>query len=74
MFRIVAVSVNGGESRTGPEFITPTDAQNYVVREFRSVTSYWQVWIENSDGERVWRGYRNGYNGTGELWVWELVP
>lgn len=74
MFKVVVVSVNGGESTGRQEFVNPPLAQAHVERELRGLSSYWQVWIENSDGERVVRGYRSGPGGTGEAWTWERVP
>lgn len=74
MFKVVVVSVNGGESTGQQEFVNPPLAQAHVERELRGLTSYWRVWIENSDGERVVRGTRSGPNGTGNNWEWVRVP
>lgn len=74
MFTAIVVSINGGESRMRGEFTSPALVQEYIKRALTNVTSYWQVWIENSDGERVVRGVRDGYNGTGKNWTWSRVP
>lgn len=73
MFHIITTSVRGHEDRARGEFHRPGDAKVHVARELRGVSSVWQVFVANSDGERVLRGWRAGRNGTGERWAWEFV-
>lgn len=41
-----------------------------MIRELRGLGVYWQVQIVNEVGTVVRRGFRSGYNGTGEHWTW----
>jgi hypothetical protein len=54
----------------GTRFGTVAEIEQMVPRELRGISSYWQVQIVNEHGAVVHRGFRSGYNGTGDRWTW----
>lgn len=73
MLKIISVSVNGGESPERREFSTLDEIKAYVPREYRGLSSYWQVRVVDASGATVARGFRAGPNGTGERWTWRAA-
>ncbi|PMR62167.1 hypothetical protein C1A38_05390 [Verrucosispora sp. ts21] len=85
MLRVLYVSIRGDRSLVGgptlaadadvpadvgTRFGTVEDIERYVARELRGLSVYWQVQVVDGAGEVVCRGFRSGYNGTGEHWTW----
>ncbi|WP_410814860.1 hypothetical protein [Micromonospora sp. 067-2] len=54
----------------GTRFGTIAEIERFVPRELRGIGVYWQVQIVDEAGAVVRRGFRRGYNGTGEHWIW----
>jgi hypothetical protein len=48
--------------------------QRHVRTELRGLSAYWQVQVVDEAGTVVRRGFRSGYNGTGEQWTWREEP
>lgn len=72
-FTVEVVSVRGHSTRMPGDFATQAQARDRIKSELRGLSCYYQAWIKNGNGERVARGYRGGYNGTGENWVWRQM-
>lgn len=71
MYRLLVCSVNGGKYTLPVEFLLLDQIKHYTLTTLRTLTCYWQVFALNEKGERVLRGYRDGYNATGKNWIWE---
>lgn len=85
MLRLVYVSVRGHKclvggptldadadvpADMGTRFGSVTEIERFVLRELRGLSAYWQVQIIDEAGAVIHRGFRSGYNGTGERWTW----
>lgn len=65
-------SYDNHESPARERFATLPELRSYVQRDLRGISSIYQVRVYDAQGVRIGRGYRSGYNGTGNRWVWEL--
>jgi len=88
MLRVLYVSVRGHKCLlggptldadavppgVGTRFGTIEQIERFVRRELRGLGVYWQVQIVDDTGVVVRRGFRSGYNGTGEQWTWRAGP
>ena len=72
-YTLTIVSVNGAEYPSAGTFASTEEAQRYIPRSFRGLSSYWRVWIWQG-GHRVVKCTRSGPGNTGERWVFEPVP
>jgi hypothetical protein len=58
----------------GTRFGTIAEIERMIARQLRGVSSYWQVQTVDEHGAVVHRGFRSGYNGTGDQWTWRTEP
>jgi hypothetical protein len=85
MLRLLYVSVRGHKcllggpvldadadvpAGVGTPFASHGQIERYVRTELRGLSVYWQVQVVDEAGKVVRRGFRSGYNGTGEHWTW----
>lgn len=85
MLRLLYVSVRGHKcllggptldadadvpAGVGTPFASLAEIERHVRTELRGVGVYWQVQVVDEAGAVVCRGFRSGYNGTGEQWTW----
>jgi hypothetical protein len=85
MLRLLYVSVRGHKcllggptldadadvpAGVGTPFVSVGQIERFVARELRGLGVYWQVQIVDEAGTVVRRGFRSGYDGTGEHWTW----
>jgi hypothetical protein len=54
----------------GDVFTDHRAIEHHVHAELRDLSAYWQVQVVDDTGTVVRRGFRSGYNGTGEQWTW----
>jgi hypothetical protein len=58
----------------GTRFGSLAEIFRYVPQELRGVSAFYQVQVVDHHGVVVCRGFRSGYNGTGERWTWRPDP